>query len=180
MNHFGTLMHGCAIAALLGLGACNMAPVKPSSTTMSAHLSGSSEAPAVTTRGSGTVAADLNGKNNVLTWSITYVGLSGPATAGHFHGPAIAGETAHVVVPITGSLVSPINGVTNLTAAEVNELLAGHWYVNLHTSANPGGEIRGQITVDRRTSDRQAKDSDVASGAAPDSRAAGSAGPGVL
>ncbi len=71
--------------------------------------------------------------------------MTGPVTAGHFHGPAAAGANAGVVVPFAGSLASPITGSATLTDAQIADLKAGKWYVNLHTAANPGGEIRGQV-----------------------------------
>jgi hypothetical protein len=57
------------------------------------------------------------------------------------------GDNAGVVVPLSGSLASPIKGTATLTAAQVADLKAGKWYVNVHTAANPGGEIRGQVNV---------------------------------
>ena len=66
-------------------------------------------------------------------------------TAGHFHGPAPAGANAGVVLPFTGSMASPIEGSATLTQAQVDQLKAGLWYVNLHTAAHPGGELRGQV-----------------------------------
>ena len=78
---------------------------------------------------------------------MTYSGLTGPVTGGHFHGPALAGQNAGVVVPFAAGLVSPITGSATLTPTQVADLSAGKWYVNLHTAANPGGEIRGQVTV---------------------------------
>ena len=71
--------------------------------------------------------------------------MTGPVTAGHFHGPAAAGANAGVVVPFAGSLASPITGSATLTDPQIADLKAGKWYVNLHTAANPGGEIRGQV-----------------------------------
>ena len=87
----------------------------------------------------------LNKQTNVLTWTVTYSGLSGPATAGHFHGPAIAGTNAGVALPLMGDLTSPIKGSATLTAAQSADLMAGMWYMNLHTAANLNGEIRGQL-----------------------------------
>lgn len=147
MFHFRTAMYSALLTTFLGLGACSMAPTTSHSSAMTARLSGASEAPPVTSNGSGTVEANLNKQTNVLSWTVTYSGLSGPATAGHFHGPAMAGQNAGVAVPITGSLDSPITGMATLTAAQAAELMAGNWYVNLHTAANPKGEIRGQVTV---------------------------------
>ena len=70
--------------------------------------------------------------------------LSGDATAAHFHGPADAGANAGVAVPIKGT-ASPMAGSAAITDAQAAELLAGKWYINVHTAANKNGEIRGQV-----------------------------------
>jgi CHRD domain-containing protein len=49
------------------------------------------------------------------------------------------------VVPFTGNLASPIKGSATLTDTQIAQLEAGKWYVNIHTAANKGGEIRGQL-----------------------------------
>ena len=84
-----------------------------------------------------------------MAWTVNYSGLTGPATGAHFHGPAAISENAGVVVPLTGSLASPITGSATLTDAQAADLMAGKWYFNVHTAANPGGEIRGQVNVAR-------------------------------
>ena len=145
MIHCRTVIYSGLLATILGLGACSMKPMMSSTSAMTASLSGASEVPPTTSSGSGTVEASLNKQTNELSWTVTYSGLSGPATGGHFHGPAMAGQNAGVLVPITGSLASPIRGVASLTAAQAADLMAGKWYVNLHTAANPNGEIRGQL-----------------------------------
>jgi hypothetical protein len=81
----------------------------------------------------------------VLTYKVTYSGLTGPATMGHIHGPALPGANAGVVVPFANP-ASPVSGTATLTAAQIADLTAGKYYANIHTAANPGGEIRGQIT----------------------------------
>ena len=82
----------------------------------------------------------------MLRWKLTYSGLSGPATGAHFHGPAMPGSNAGVVVPFT-SATSPIEGQATLTPAQLADLMDGKWYANVHTASNPGGEIRGQVMV---------------------------------
>jgi hypothetical protein len=113
---------------------------------MKATLDGASEVPANTSAGKGTADIDYDAASKKLTWKLTYSGLSGPATAAHFHGPAEAGKNAGVAVAIPGAALSPAEGSATLTDAQAADLLAGKFYVNVHTAANPGGEIRGQVT----------------------------------
>jgi hypothetical protein len=139
------------VAGALALGGCGMMDSMSSSTPkpamapgeMSATLSGSKEVPPNSSGGSGMGKVNLSG--NSLSWTITYSGTTGPVTAGHFHGPATTGANAGVVVPFAGPLPSPITGSATLTDAQVADLKAGKWYINLHTAANPGGELRGQV-----------------------------------
>ena len=110
-----------------------------------ATLSGKSEVPPTTSNGSGDVLATLDTASKKLSYTLTYLGLSGPATAAHFHGPAAAGVYAGVVVPIGTNPASPSTGSVTLTDAQMKDLEAGNWYANVHTDANKGGEIRGQL-----------------------------------
>ncbi len=147
MTPYRTLTSSVLLASLLAVSACNMSPMAPSVSTLTARLSGANEVPAANSNGSGTLSANLDKKTSVLTWTVTYSGLSGPATAGHFHGPAPMGQNAGVALPFTGSLESPIRGTATLTPAQMDAVMNGNWYVNLHTAANPGGEIRGQVAL---------------------------------
>jgi len=133
---------GTLAAAALAFAGCSS--MKAATTgAMTVPLSASNEVPPNASSGSGTGKVELDG--TVLKWTITYSGMTGPVTAGHFHGPAPAGANAGVVVPFAGPLASPIVGSATLTSAQVDQLKAGLWYINLHTAANPGGEIRGQV-----------------------------------
>ena len=109
-----------------------------------ATLNGASEVPATTAAGKGMATATLDTATRTFNYMMTYEGLSGVATAAHFHGPALANNNAPPVVPIA-PVTTPIKGVITLTEAQVADLEAGKWYVNVHTTANPGGEIRGQV-----------------------------------
>jgi hypothetical protein len=113
---------------------------------MKANLTGASEVPPTTSTGTGTADIDYDAASKKLTWKLTYSGLTGPATAAHFHGPAEVGKNAGVAVAIPNATTSPNEGSATLTDAQAADLAAGKYYVNIHTAANPGGEIRGQVT----------------------------------
>jgi hypothetical protein len=109
-----------------------------------ATLDGSQQSPPVTTKGKGTATFTFDTAKKKLSWNVKYSGLSGPATAAHIHGPAAKGENADPVIPFK-KVKSPIKGAATLTDAQAADLEAGKYYVNVHTKANAGGEIRGQI-----------------------------------
>jgi len=145
MNRYSTLVRfslaaGVAAAALTGCGMMGSS----NTATFTGTLNGASEVPPNMTAGSGTAQATLDKNTNLLKYRITYTGLTGPATAAHFHGPATAGANAGVVVPFA-SAANPIEGQITITPAQAADLLAGKWYANVHTAANAAGEIRGQM-----------------------------------
>jgi hypothetical protein len=127
-------------AVLLGTASPSFAATE----TFKAALKGADEVPPNTTTGTGTVTVTYDPATKVLTWDGSYSGLSGPATAAHFHGPAEPGKNAGVAVAITPA-TSPLKGTATLTDAQASDLEAGRWYVNVHTEANKGGELRGQL-----------------------------------
>jgi hypothetical protein len=134
------------------LVACTLAiafavPAHAEMMTFKADMKPASEVPPNATTGSGAVTATYDTESKKLTYSGTYSGLSGPAIAAHFHGPAEPGKNAPVVVPIFAAATakSPFEGSATLTDAQAADLLGGRMYVNVHTAANKGGEIRGQV-----------------------------------
>ncbi|QDF39212.1 CHRD domain-containing protein [Bradyrhizobium symbiodeficiens] len=133
------------VIAAVALGA--VAFVSPASAEkLKATLDGKSEVPATTSSGTGTADLNYDAASKKLSWTVTYSGLSGPATAAHFHGPAEVGKNAGVAVAIPNAAASPVKGEATLTEAQAADLLGGKYYINIHTAANPGGEIRGQVT----------------------------------
>ena len=132
----------CAVAIALA------GPAFAEVVNLKAALNGASEVPANESKGSGAVTATFDTASKKLTWKGSYTGLSGPATAAHFHGPAEAGKNAGVAVPIFAGAAAktPFEGEATLTDAQAADLLAGKYYANVHTEANKGGEIRGQVT----------------------------------
>ena len=134
------------LISLLALSACN---ISSNTTKASASLTSSSEVPPTKSTGSGEADFAIDVKNDKLSWTITYKNLSGVVTGAHFHAPAAMGANADVAIPIKGDLLSPIKGEATMTSEQKTQLLDGKWYLNLHTAANPDGEIRGQVIVKR-------------------------------
>ena len=156
MNRPRSLAALAVVCAFALASAANAATVN-----FTATLDGASERPdPVDTPATGTATAQLNGDAGlwVLTYEITYEGLSGPATVGHIH-DAINPEptppfTDRFGAPVhdLDSLESPIQGdwsytdlAQPLTDAHVENLLAGRFYINIHSDLYPNGEIRGQL-----------------------------------
>jgi hypothetical protein len=109
-----------------------------------AALKGGEEVPPTTTKGTGTLKATFDTVSKKLDWNVAYSDLTGTATAAHFHGPADIGQSAGVEIK---ALVeqNPIVGSEVLTDSQAKDLLDGKLYFNIHTAANKGGEIRGQV-----------------------------------
>lgn len=102
--------------------------------------------------GTGTIDLTLDDVTNSLSWSGSFSGLLTSASVAHFHGPALPNQNAGVTVGTalvlgTGGTSGTANGSTTITPTQAADLIAGLWYWNVHSSGNPGGEIRGNITV---------------------------------
>ena len=134
----------------------------PDTQTFEASLDGASEVPPVPTA---TATADANftatttGNTTPIVYTVTVSGnMSGPVTAAHIHGPAGTTGIAEPIVTLNISNLTGTSGVlvsgsftfTGHASIDMQELLAlmddGNTYINLHTTANPTGEIRGQIS----------------------------------
>jgi len=111
-----------------------------------ATLNAASEVPPNQSGGTGTLGATYDSATHKLSYSAFYDKLTGPPTAAHFHGPAAAGANAGIVVPVKDVSTNPIKGEATLTPEQAADLQSGKWYFNIHTAANKGGEIRGQVT----------------------------------
>jgi hypothetical protein len=138
-SHVACILAGVAALALMS------APSFADTLRFGAQLSGSKETPPNDTTGKGTLTATYDTITKKLTWSVSYEGLTGPAIAAHFHGPATEGVEAPVEVPAPHADKSPIQGDAVLTDKQAKDLLSGHMYFNIHTTAHKPGEIRGQV-----------------------------------
>lgn len=138
----------------------------PSTKKVTVQLSGANEVPAVNTGGTGTVVINFDPALKTIAYQVTWqLGSDTAHTTGmHFHGSAngSSATSSPIAIPVTGfaTASSGTLSVTTqaLTQTQVDELLAGKWYFNIHSSKYPGGEIRGNIifqgtTVINNTSD---------------------------
>lgn len=133
------------IAAALSCAAV-FAIASPASAGMinfKADLSPTQEVPPTDSKGKGSVTATYDTDSKRLSWKGSYSDLSGPATAAHFHAGE-KGKNGGVAVPIAPA-TSPLEGSATLNDQQAADLMAGKWYVNIHTAANKAGEIRGQM-----------------------------------
>ena len=129
----------------LAVAGCSMMPSQKMD-IFEATLSGTQEVPPAATTATGQAEVQYNSNTGTLSWKVTYTGLSAPATAGHIHGPAAPGANAGIVVPFGPNVTAqPIAGEAKITPTQYGDLAAGLWYVNIHSSKFPGGEIRGQL-----------------------------------
>jgi hypothetical protein len=110
---------------------------------LNAQLDGAQEVPAIPTTGRGWGTFTIDMPANQLAYHIAFTGLSAAETAAHIHGSAAHGANAGVLHGLP--LGSPKIGVWNYSDAQEADILAGRTYVNVHSTAFPGGEIRGQI-----------------------------------
>lgn len=115
-----------------------------------ANLSSAQEVPTNATTGKGVATLTLNAAETQFNMVVTYSGLGSVANAGHIHGPAPVGVNAGVLITIAGvSGTSATINVMNqaITPTQVLQLRSNQLYVNVHTTGNPGGEIRGQLKI---------------------------------
>jgi hypothetical protein len=129
----------------VAVAGCGMMEPAPKIDIYEAALTGTQEVPPNTSAGRGMAEIQYDSSKNMLSWKVTYSGLSGPVTGAHIHGPAAAGANAGIVVPFSNVTTQPIQGQATITPTQFGDLAANLWYVNLHTAQAPGGEIRGQL-----------------------------------
>jgi len=134
------------VAFLMGVAWTGLAQAESSS--LKVPLTGAQCVPPVETGGTGTAVLTYDPATRVVTWDITYSGLSSPTTMAHFHGPATQDKNGPVVIWLTTQGTppgNPITGQATLTPEQAQQFAAGDWYVNVHTQSHPACEIRGQV-----------------------------------
>ncbi|MEO8447786.1 MAG: CHRD domain-containing protein [bacterium] len=125
---------------------------KQSSATLydiSINIDGSQEVPINPSTGIGSLDGTYDDVTRVLTFQMNFTGLTDPTTAAHFHGPAPQGFNAPVQIALAGFPTGVTSGFYQntyvLTVEQDSQIVGGLWYVNIHTTGSPGGEIRGQL-----------------------------------
>ena len=102
--------------------------------------------------GTGVMNITLDDVTGDMSWSGSFSGLSGTFSVAHFHGPALSNQNGGVQVGTAvnvdpGGLSGTSVGNATLSAQQISDLVNGLWYWNVHSSVNPGGELRGNISV---------------------------------
>ena len=134
-----------SVFVLASFASANNDAKKPTTQIFTAVLNVGQEVPHPTgtkVGASGKFTATLSG--TTLTWKLTFGHLSGSATAAHIHS-GVKGNAGPVLIPLCGPCPSAATGTATVTSAQVNDLAAGKDYVNVHTTKNGNGEIRGQL-----------------------------------
>ena len=136
------------VAALLAAGLASGA-TRATTFTLSAKLTAGQETPKQAVKVPGATGAfsgtlTKQGARAKLTFKLTFSHLSGPAFAAHIHlgKPGVAGN---VIVPLCAPCRSGVHGTKTVSGTIAKEIEGGKTYVNVHTTKNPNGEIRGQI-----------------------------------
>lgn len=117
----------------------------------SARMNGAQEVPSVDTDAQGVAGFTLNNTRDQLCVNVAVNGLTGPITGAHIHAGA-PGMTGDPVIDLSSGILGnqitiTISG-TDLSAEAISMMLQGKTYINIHTDANPGGEIRGQVVLE--------------------------------
>lgn len=126
---------------------------KADTITLVATLSGANEVPPKNVTGAGAATVTLDTVTGKGTITVGFSGLTGAFTGGHIHCCAAPTANAGVIVPFDAFITPSANGTAGalanyaftLTATQLAGMISGQAYVNIHTAANPGGEIRGQL-----------------------------------
>jgi len=123
---------------------CEDDEVMTPDTSVTATLSGSVEVPANPSLATGKAEGTFNESTKMLMLNITYTGFT--PVAWHIH-KAAAGANGGVIFNLGTTFTSPFKFTQALNAEQEADLKAGLYYVNLHSTTYPNGEIRGQLKV---------------------------------
>ncbi len=111
-----------------------------------AELSGANQLAPIDSPGFGLAEVAVSDDWSTISWTLTVTGLDN-ITASHFHEGG-SDQEGGVIVPISGAFTSETSGEAALSEDNLKLIIAERSYINVHTTANPGGEIRGQVMID--------------------------------
>jgi hypothetical protein len=141
------VLSGLTLALIAGVAFTAQAQMK----TVTVQMTEAQEVPPHQGAGAGTAIFTLDPASKTVSWKVTWHDLTSPAIMAHIHGPATPTTNAPPIVWLgpkgkMDPLPNPLDGSAKMTDPQWADLMAGKDYINVHTTTNKGGEIRGQIT----------------------------------
>jgi hypothetical protein len=142
-----------ALAVTIALSSCEQDLNTTILSKQGVVLDGSQEVPAKSVAANGTMDLAYNRNTRTLSYTVRWNSLTGPITGFHIHGSAGKGFNAPIVQNFSGYSTAQTGTYSGTffvdgIAVKEDDFLRGGYYVNIHTAANPGGEIRGQIILE--------------------------------
>ena len=148
---FSKILIGVLIAGVIAVGCeYDATDDQPVFAGVAAAATGSQEVPAVTTLATASVTGTYNRNTRALSYTLQWHNLKDSATGAHFHGPALPGQNAGILVNIFTTRMARsgiVNSTVTLADTVAQHFLNGRIYVNVHSKVHPGGEVRGQVNV---------------------------------
>ena len=125
------------------------APIPPQANlvTLTTRLDAASTLPPARSNATGQLDALYDASTRLLRWKASWSGLSGAITGVQFHGPADQGQNGPATLVWPGPFGPRYEGRATLSPEQAVDLIGGRWYLNMQTTANPSGELRGQLHV---------------------------------
>ena len=144
MNRIKQILVSLLVVVLAASCASNTGPDKNPEVKFKATLNSANQiqVPRVISSATGTMEGVYNKDKKTMAYTVTFTGLV--PTVAHFHN-APSFQNGLIVKDLGRPTGNTYNGSVELSQKEENDLFAGNWYVNLHTTAHPAGEIRGNL-----------------------------------
>lgn len=150
----GLVATALAVASMVTISSCDKDNDNDNDNrtyTISGNANGGQVVPSVSGTGTATISGTYNPNTKLLTYNSGWTGLSGAPVFGGFYAGSSGANGALVGNPwdlgTTPATDGTLNGSMTLTADQANQLVNGGWYYSYNTSANPAGEVRGQIVA---------------------------------
>jgi hypothetical protein len=150
VKRFVLLVTGAALGLALAIAGAAGARSEATRVQITAAMNAADERPAPkgdvsSARGTFTATLTKTDSGATMTWRLEFSNLSGPANAAHVH-VAPRGQPGPVRIPLCAPCTSGATGTANIDATVLAAIQSDGAYVNVHTSLNPAGEIRDQVS----------------------------------